>query len=321
VILAPAGLTFRMHGCVVNAPKDRGLTSIGTGCQGLLVDECQFLSNEQNLRAQDRTSVCLNINANDAKIRDNRIVRFGNFAIVHGTGHMFIGNHFFQGDEETPGVRRAGIVFTAINLRAAVTGNYIDNAFIELTNEREADPVFANQFSFGGLTITGNTFVVSNMVPSFSFLVITPHGAGHHIQGLSVTDNVFRTFNGTIERIDKVDTSFAALDAGRFRNITVQGNTFNGITTQVFNPTLVRHAQATPAATWTIDPAGTLPFGGRARNVVAVVADGLVTEDGETIHALPHARGEQGAARTLVTLGWPEAVYGSANVTIRADNP
>jgi hypothetical protein len=202
-----------------------------------------------------------------------------------------------------------------------VTGNYIDNAFIELTNEREADPVFANQFSFGGLTITGNTFVVSNMVPSFSFLVITPHGAGHHIQGLSVTDNVFRTFNGTIERIDKVDTSFAALDAGRFRNITVQGNTFNGITTQVFNPTLVRHAQATPAATWTIDPAGTLPFGGRARNVVAVVADGLVTEDGETIHAFPHARGEQGVARTLVTLGWPEAVYGSANVTIRADNP
>lgn len=252
-----------MHGCVVNAPKDRALTSIGLGCQGLLVDECQFLSSEQSLRAQDRTSICLNINANDAKIRDNRIVRFGNFAIVHGTGHMFIGNHFFQGDEETPGVRRAGIVFTAINMRAAVTGNYIDNAFIELTNEREDDPSFANQFSFGGLTITGNTFVVSNMVPSFAFIVITPHGPGHFIQGLSITDNVFRTFNGTIDRVDKVDTSFAALDPGRYRNIVVQANAFNGITTPVFNPTFVRHAQTGAAATWTIDPLGTLPFGGR----------------------------------------------------------
>ena len=321
VILAPAGLTFRMHGCVVNAPKDRGLTSIGTGCQGLLIDECQFMSNEQNLRAQDRTSVCLNINANDAKIRDNRIVRFGNFAIVHGTGHMFIGNHFFQGDEETPGVRRAGLVFTAINIRAAVTGNYIDNAFVELTNEREADPSFANQFSFGGLTITGNTFVVSNMVPSFAFLVITPHGPGHFIQGLSITDNVFRTFNGTIDRVDKVDTSFAALDPGRYRNITVQGNAFNGITTPVFNPTFVRHTQTGAAATWTIDPLGTLPFGGRARNVVSVVADGLISAGGAVRFDMPYTRAEQGGAQNLVTLNWPLAVTGAANVTIRADNP
>ena len=31
-------------------PKDRGLTSIGTGCQGMMVDRCQFNSNETALR-------------------------------------------------------------------------------------------------------------------------------------------------------------------------------------------------------------------------------------------------------------------------------
>jgi hypothetical protein len=105
ILLAPSGNTFRLADSVVNKPKDRGITSTGAGCQGMFVDQCQFLSNEQPLRAQDRTTIALNVNSNDAKIRDNRIVRFAHFAVMNGTGHMFIGNHFFQGDEETAGVR------------------------------------------------------------------------------------------------------------------------------------------------------------------------------------------------------------------------
>ncbi len=51
-----------------------------------------------------------------------------------------------------------------------MTGNYVDNCFVEITNEYEADPAFANQFSFGGLRRLprGNTFVASDVANWFS---------------------------------------------------------------------------------------------------------------------------------------------------------
>ena len=63
IMLPPDGSTFRLQGALVNKPKDRGLTSIGIGCQGMFVEDCQFLSNEQPARAQDRTTIALNVNA------------------------------------------------------------------------------------------------------------------------------------------------------------------------------------------------------------------------------------------------------------------
>ncbi len=323
LMLPPVGITFRIAASVLNTPKDRAITSIGTGCQGMMIDECQFLSSEQPLRVQDRTSIGVNINANDVKIRDNRAVRFAHFAIVHGSGHMFVGNHVFQGDSESPGPRRAGIVFTGINVKSLITGNYIDNCFIEMTNEREADPNWNNQFSFGGLSVTGNIFTTIGAVPAFSFLVVTPHGSGHYLQGLSVTGNTFRTLNGTITRIEKVDTTFADLDYGRFRNIVFHGNNYNGISEPIYNPVVVSHNQNTVATTWTIDGARLLPFEGQARTVQSVVTDGPITTTGPvtTRYDMPYARSEQGPGQSLVTLHWPVAVRGRVNVTIRVDNP
>jgi hypothetical protein len=89
-------------------PKDRGITSIGGGCQGMMVDRCQFLSNEQAETVETRTSIALNTNANDVKLRDNRVVMFRHFAVLAGTGSIISGNHWFQGDETTQGVRRGG---------------------------------------------------------------------------------------------------------------------------------------------------------------------------------------------------------------------
>jgi hypothetical protein len=323
IMLAPSGITFRLHGSVINRPRDRAITSIGTGCQGLLIDECQFLSNEQPLRAQDRSSICLNVNANDAKLRDNRVVRFAHFAVVHGSGHMFVGNHFFQGDSENPGVRRAGVIFTGINVLTLMTGNYIDNAFIEMTNEREPDPNWNNQFSFGGLTITGNIFIAIGVVPAFSWIVVTPHGSGHYIQGLSVTGNSFRALGGTIDRVEKVDTTHADLDYGRFRNLVVHGNNFNAVAAPMFNPVTVTHEQNTAATVWSVNAAAALPFGGFARTVQAVVPLAPVeTAAPVTLrHDMPQAQVEQGPQRRLVNLRWPVAVRGRATVTVRVDNP
>ena len=125
----------RFTDCDFDRPKDRGITSIGRGCQGLTVDRCQFASSQMTLRAQDRTVIAFNTNNNDAKIRNNRAVLWAHFGVMGGTGHIITGNHFFAGDDEAQGVRQAGLVLTDVNLKTTITGNYIDNCFIEMSNE------------------------------------------------------------------------------------------------------------------------------------------------------------------------------------------
>jgi hypothetical protein len=322
IMLPPLGDNFHLRDSYVTRPRDRGITSIGRGCQDLHVDRCQFLSNEQALRAQDRTSIALNINANDAKLRDNRIVRFRHFAVVNGTGHLVSANHWFQGDSEPGGVRLAGLVLTTTNALTTVTGNYIDNSSIEWTNEYEAAPDFGTQLSFGALTVTGNVFLASDVAPWFAFLVVKPYGTGHFVQGLTFSDNVFRILNGTIDRVEKVDTSFATLDLSRMRNVWVERNTFNAVTQVTANPVIIDHVQATAAATWTVAPGPFLPFGGWARRVSALVAEGIVTGAvNQRVTEMPFVTTQQGAAKQDVTLGWGQPAKGRLHVTVRMDNP
>jgi hypothetical protein len=322
IMLPPSGSIFRVAGAVINRPKDRAITSIGTGCQGLIVDETQFLSNEQALPAQDRTTVCLNVNANDAKLRDNRIVRFAHFAVLAGTGNIVVGNHFFQGDDQPLGVRRAGLIFTATNVASTVTANYIDNCFVEWNNEHSASPAFVSGFSFGGLTLTGNIFFATDVGPAFRWFVVAPYGAGHFINGLMVNDNVFRTVNSTIDRVEQLDTTFATLDFTRFRNLVFQANTFNGVAQLTQSPLVVRHTQNTAASTWVIDGADFLPFGSRARLVEAVAADGQITTAANAPNGeMPWTEAEQGPGGGQVHLRWSVPLKGRANVTIRCDTP
>lgn len=322
ILLAKQGTTFRIGDTIFEKPKDRGMTSIGEGCSSLSVEQCEFRSNEFSLPAQSRTTIAMNVNANDAKLRNNRVVRFAHFAIIGGTGHLLIGNHFFQGDGETSGVRRAGIVFTSPNLKSLMTGNYIDNSFIELSNEHDAEPAFLNEFSFGGLTLTANVFTVNDVAPWFSWLVITPRGSGHFIQGLSVTNNVFRTLNGNIDRIEKVDTTHATLDYARFRNVVFEANAFNGIDDLSVSPVMIEHTQNTAADTWLVDASAFLPFASRARNVQSLVAEGAITNASNTAqYTMPYVQVEQGALNNMVNLRWPTPVKGLVQVTVRCDNP
>lgn len=322
VLLAAAGSTFRVADCVFNRPKDRGITSYSQGCQGLMVDNCQFLSNEQGLPVQSRTTIMLNANQNDVKIRNCRSAKFATTAILQGTGHLFVGNHFFQGDDESTGTRRAGIVLTTPNSKTLLTGNYIDNCFVELTNEHADLPDYNAQYSFGGLTVTGNTFTVQGVGGWFSWIVITPRGTGHFVSGLSVTGNVFRARDGDIDRVEKVDTTYAPLTYTSFRNVTFEANTFNGVAQATSSPLLIEHNQATAADTWVVDGAAYMPFLGRARNVTGVVMEGAVTNAANaTQWVQPYVQVEQGTVGGLVNLKWPSAVKGRAQVSIRCDNP
>lgn len=322
MILPKVGLALRLDNCVFNRPKDRGVTSAGAGCQGLMVDTCQFQSNELDIPAQNRTTIALNVNANDVKLRGNRVVRFAHFAILGGSGHLVIGNHFFQGDEALAGLRRAGIVFTSTHARSLVTGNYIDNCFIEWSNEHDAEPEFNNELSFGGLTISTNIFMAIDVSTAFRWIVVTPRGAGHFLNGLVVTDNAFRVVNGSVDRVEAVDTSFASLDFGRMRNVTFEANTFHAVGQWTVSPLVFDHGQTVEASTWVVDPGAYMPFGGRARVVSGVVMQGAATNASNVAqYVQPWVAVEQGTARNQVHLRWPSAVKGRAVVTVRCDNP
>lgn len=322
VMLAATGSVFRLADCVFNRPKDRAITSYNQGCQGLIVDTCQFLSNEQSVPAQNRTTIVLNVNQNDVKIRGCRAARFASTAIMQGGGHLIVGNHFFQGDDEPTGTRRAGIVLTTPNCMTTITGNYLDNCFVEMTNEHADQPDYNAQYSFGGLTITGNIFIAQSVGSWFSWIVVTPRGAGHFISGLSVIGNVFRCREVSIERVERVDTTYATLNYTSFKNISFESNTFNGVSQATCSPLLIEHVQGTAADTWVVDGAGYMPFLGRARNVTGVVVEGALTNAANaTQWAQPYVQVEQGASGGLVNLKWPSAVKGRAQVTIRCDNP
>lgn len=322
VMLPMSGSTQRFVSCTLNRPKDRGISSAGSGCQGMFVDMCQFLSNEQALPAVDRTTIALNVNANDTKLRNNRIVRFAHFAIMNGTGHLIHANHFFQGDSETSGVRRAGLVFTQTNVSTVVTGNYVDNCFIEWGNEHDSEPQENGEFSFGGLNIVGNVFIASDTTTAFRWIVVKPYGAGHFFSGLTISANSFRCFGTIVDRVDMVDTSFATLDFSRSRNVRVEGNSFNNVAQWIMNPVQVSHTQNTAAETWNVSAGGFVPFGGRIRMVEAVMPEGVITNASSSPrYVFPYSVPGTGPGDREAQIRWGEAVRGKALVTMRMDVP
>ena len=318
--LAPSGQTFALRDSFITRPKDRAISSIGTGCQGMLIDQCQFLSSEDSEDVADRTSVAINANGNDVKLRNNRSTRFLHFAMLEGSNSMIIGNHCFQGDSVSGGVRSAGIILCSGYTSTTITGNYVDNCFVEWTNERDPSPDFVSGFSFSALSITDNVFLCGDCANWFSYVVVKPYGSGHFLNGVTVTGNKFRSINGSIDRADRVDTSFADLDHGRHKNVTYFGNSYHQVSEQASNPLRVRHDEATAGTVWTVLTENLLPFGGRARSVDAVQAHGPIRTSGnQNRFVTPYVTTEQGAAQDEVTLHWEEAVKGEVAVTVRID--
>ncbi|MEC7761772.1 MAG: hypothetical protein VX874_07705 [Pseudomonadota bacterium] len=322
VLLSKEGENYQFKDCFFVKPKHKGITSAGRACQDLHLEQCQWISNEQSTDADQRVSVGFNVNANDTKIRDCRFQRMGLSAIINGTGHMVTGNHFFQGDDSSNAPRVAGLIFTREACVATVTGNYIDNCSIEWTNEHDSKPDFSNEFGFGGLTITGNIFYCSNAITSFRFLRVKPYGDDHFLSGLQVNENTFYCATSTIERVEEWDTTHAAPDYWRFRNINFERNNFNGITQRTISPVCLEFNQASNATTWTLDPSDYLPFGGNARTVSAVVAEGEIKNASNArVDSLPYVNVNAGSGNKYVQLVWPQACRGTVHTTIRVDKP
>lgn len=320
IMMATDGFTFHVRDCFINNPKDRGITSPGRGCQGMMIDRCQLISDEQGVRVADRVSIGFNANANDVKIRDNRTSKFKHFCVLAGSGNLISGNHWFHGDDEVNGLRKGGIVLTLPNPKSIFTGNYCDNNFIEWTNEHSSAPALGAQFSFGGLTITGNMFTTNDVAGWFNFIVIKPYGPGHYINGFAVVGNVFRSLNGRIDRVEHVDTTFADLDFDRTRHFEFSGNTFHNVNDIVSNPAPLTHTQPSEAATWVMNTQTALPFGGYAKTVESVVPAGAITDvGGVRVHDFPWSEGEQGADLRSVHLNWSRPVKGLVRYQVRMD--
>jgi hypothetical protein len=320
ILLAPSGIGFQLRDSYVTGPKHRGLTSHGEGCQGLTVDGCQFLSNETATPAQERSSIMLNTAGNDIKLRNNRATYFRHFAVIGGTGSLITGNHFFQGDSSGLGLRTAGIVLAAPNTRAIINGNYVDNCSIEWTNEYDNEPDFSSELSFSQLNLTDNVFLCGHTVSWFSFLVVKPYGAGHHINQTTVQGNLFRTIGGAIERVERVDTTFADMNYDRITDLTFDNNMFKLIDTVTQNPLLITHDEGSEAQVWTVDCAPMLPFGGWAQTVESLQPIGAVRNASNNVErAMPYVNVKQGANKDQVQIVWGQPVRGKAVVKVRVD--
>jgi hypothetical protein len=323
ILLPTAGLIFHVRDCFITGPLNRGITSHAEGCQGMLIDRCQFLSNESSLPVTERTTIAFNVNKNDTKIRNNRGVRFRTWGVMGGTGHIISGNHFFQGDTVPLGFRTAGLVFADAQCKSVFVGNYVDNCYIEWTNEYDPAPNFSNELSFGGLQILSNILFSSNVASHFASIQIKPYGSGHFINGMSVIGNSVKTIKGqALNRVERVNPTHANLDRSRFVDVNFHSNTYHSVTNQSQNPITAPLTQNTASGTWDLDLTQYLPFGGEARVVQAVMPDGPIRNSANAVvWSMPYASAQIGNDRQTVRLQWPQAVRGKVFVTARCDAP
>ncbi|WP_298850434.1 glycosyl hydrolase family 28-related protein [uncultured Ruegeria sp.] len=318
--LAASGSTFSLNDCFVSRPKDRGITSTGTGCKGMSIENCQFLSAEESLVVTDRYSIALNTNSNDVKLRHNRAVRFRHFAVLGGDNNMILGNHFFQGDSIPQGVRTAGLIMIGTYNSSTIAENYVDNCFIEWTNERDPVPTYTGGFSFSAMSITDNIFYSSQAPSWLSYIVIRPYGPGHFLNGLAVTGNKFRATSGDIFRAERVDTTFADLNKDRHANVTFQNNTYHGVTRKSANPLRVRYTQHSVSNLWYVSASGQLPFDSKARSCDGVTTIGVLSGVfNNHVFSSPHVEVEQGATGDSFLLRWPDHVKGIVSVLMRME--
>jgi hypothetical protein len=134
--------------------------------------------------------------------------------------------------------------------------------------------------------------------------------------------NSFRVINNSIDRVDMVDTTFAALNPTQTRNVRVEGNSFNNVTQPIMNPVTVAHSQNTVAEAWNVEAGGFVPFGGRIRIVESIVPEAAIVNASSQIrYGAPYAIPGTGTFGTQAQLRWGEGVRGRVIVNMRMDVP
>ena len=157
----------------------------------------------------------------------------------------------------------------------------------------------------------------------FRWIQIKPYGPDHVINGLNISGNTFKHINGaSLQRVEGVNTTHATLDFSKTRNVTIEGNTFNGISNLMKNPVTVNKSQSSANKTWTVDLEEYMPFGSRARTAVSIIPHNAIKNSSNaTIYTLPYAQVNQGSNKNQIKLVWSQSCKGNINLTARCDNP
>ncbi|MEO1551372.1 MAG: glycosyl hydrolase family 28-related protein [Pseudomonadota bacterium] len=322
ILLPPDGIAWSIRDCFFARPGHRAITSIGKGCNGISIDRNQFIAFDDNELVQNRTSVAININSNDVKIRNNRAVQHRHFLVAGGGGHIVTGNHFWQDDNANPGERSAGIVLMRHNPKTVMSGNYCDNATIDITNEYDPFPdPFPGKLPYGAVSITSNIFTADSVPAWFTFIRFVPFGDGHAVDGVVITGNTFKMFDGAvIDRVESVDVSLGSLDMGEVRSLIFDENSFVDVTHRTQSPALVEMAQTTAQSSWGASLANILPFAGRALGAEGLTAIGSIeTGSGAALWTMPYVDVDQGLGGQEVTVHWSTAARGRVQLRVRAD--
>lgn len=320
ILLPMEGITWGIRDCWFTRPRARAISSMGTACQGIQIDRCQFIAPDDDLLVADRIATCFNVNANDAKIRNNRAVQFRHFCIINGGGNMISGNHFWQLDSDAAGENTAGIVFTRPSCKSTVVGNYIDNMSIEHTNEHAPNGT-TDPDGFGKLTITGNIFTAQLVPDWFTFLKVRPRGSGWVLNGVTVANNTFKVFNASvIDQVDEYDSSVGSLDRTETRDVIFSGNSFENVRDKTVSPVSLRYTQSTESAAWTVSFASHLPFGTRLLAVDSVVPHSQIqTAANAAVHEMPYVNVLSGSNQRAADVNWSQAVRGTIQIRGRCD--
>jgi len=147
-------------------------------------------------------------------------------------------------------------------------------------------------FSFSALSITNNVFLCSDVAPWFSFVVIKPYGSGHTLRGFTMTGNMFRSTKGTIDRVERINATFATLNLSAVRDVTVNGNMFLNVVTS-----------------------------GRALRVSALTHTSKIKSVANVNQfTAPWITTESGTNGDVVEIAWEKEVAGTVTITARMDD-
>ena len=259
------GSSFAFSRCKFIRPAYRGITFWTSGGSNLQVDNCEGISNETNIAPDERKSVFCTVTTNDAKFRGNYIWQFRHTLVLHGSGNVIVGNHFWQARQKRPEepvsfeTRTASIILTSANNKTNIVGNYIDNSWIELAND---NTTAQNWPLGGGVTITGNQFTTVSKIGTFGFIALAPYKPNSSCARISVIGNVFKNVDGgavpPVVPMEKADVlivpqgSNGSIDRSQVSQIYWRSNSYNQVKKETASESTIEKLVAAGSETSTV---------------------------------------------------------------------
>ena len=125
----------------------------------------------------------------------------------------------------------------------------------------------------------------------------------------------------TLDRVETVDESIASLIPTKFRNITIEGNTFNNVANPFMNPVPILADSSSASASWRTEANSHLPFNSNARRIMSMSPESAIRSSSNVkIYTQPYFEGSKGPNQTEFDLYWSQAVSGKVRCMLRCDD-